>query len=129
MRRHSWAPPPAPLYSDRAQARRRVRRSERSRKACWESASARSGLSLLFHQYRGHRFRDVIDVARIERRDADTPAVDRVHRVFLAQAPHLVFREARVREHPALLAHEAEVEIGADRADLVHELAAHRLDA
>src|SRR5438034_10384253 len=77
----------------------------------------------------GDRFRYVIDVAGVERGDADAAGLDRVDRVILTQALHLLLGQAGVREHAALSQDEAE--IGARRAllDLAHQVEAHALDA
>ena len=49
-----------------------------------------SGLRARSHEHGRDRPRDVVDVARIQRRHADAAAVDRVDRKFLAQTAHLL---------------------------------------
>src|ERR1700687_844601 len=82
---------------------------------------------LLLNEHACDGLRHIIDVARAQCSDADAAAVDRVDRIFFPQPPHLFPTESRIGEHAALLDHEAEIEIRTKRADLLDELASHRL--
>src|ERR1044072_3000223 len=59
-------------------------------------------------QHGGDRARDVIRIARVERRDADAAAVDCVDREIAAQPQDLLLAQARVGEHATLSANESE---------------------
>src|SRR5207302_8243574 len=77
----------------------------------------------------GDRLRDVVDVAGVERGNADAPCLDGVDRVLLAQPLHLFLGEARVGEEAALREDEAEIDARRALFDPAHELASHVLDA
>src|SRR3954469_6283881 len=79
--------------------------------------------------YLGDRVGNVADVAGVERRDADAAGFDRVDRVVLAQALHLLLGEPGVGEHAALLQDEAEIRVRHALLDVAHEVEAHALDA
>src|SRR5205085_11354615 len=77
----------------------------------------------------GNRLRDVVDVAGVERGDADAPGLDGVDRVLLAQSLHLLLAEARIGEEATLCDDGAEIDARRALLDLGDELAPHLLDA
>ena len=53
----------------------------------------------------------ILDVLRVECRDANAPSVDGIDRELVAQPMHMLAVQARVGEHPALLADEFKVDV------------------
>src|SRR6478672_9615394 len=78
---------------------------------------------------RRDRIRDILDVLRIECRDADATGIDRVNREFVAQAINLLAVQAGVRKHSALPANELEVAIGNAFREFFHHRSAHFPDS
>src|SRR5690606_11788808 len=97
--------------------RRRRSGHAKSRRATKKGPSCRTGLAAerpgLLLDDRCDRVGDGVDVAAVQGRHADAAAGHSVNAVLLAQGVHLGGGQAGVREHAALLQHEAEVLLGA----------------
>ncbi len=75
------------------------------------------------------RIGDIVEVARVQCRDADAARLQRVDGEAFAQGDHLVPRQTRIGEDSSLLQDEAEILTANLLPEAVHELPPHEADA